>query len=258
MQVKAFVLVLVFATAGIVRGQIPLQRVEDAFRELESDALTLRFFNAVDGNPIPGGEVVIEKLGTFRTDTEGKAVFPIPEQDGVYKVVFSRQGYITSEFPIEIQAGTMFFNRFSVSPALPLGNMRIVLDWDASPRDLDLHFIKANHYHVSYRNMRTFADGVVRLDRDDRNGYGPETVTVKRIENSATYYCLVHDYSNRNQVAGTGLSRSKATEKVYSGNALLHVIPVPRSTPGTYWQVFRITGGEIGILGMLHGMEPGI
>lgn len=258
MKMKVFGLLFVFAAAGVLPGQDPMQGVEDAFRELKTDALTLRFFNAMDGNPIPGGAVVIEHLGEFRTDTEGKAVFPIPEQDGVYKVVFSKQGYITSEFPIEIQAGTMFFNRFSVSPALPLGNMRIVLDWDASPRDLDLHFVKMNQYHISYRNMRTSSDGVVRLDRDDRNGYGPETVTVKRIENSATYYCLVHDYSNRHQAAGTGLSRSKATIKVYSGNALLHVIPVPRNTPGTYWQAFRIAGGEIDILGTLHGREPDI
>lgn len=125
-------------------------RIKDTFQELESNSLTLGFNDALTGKPIPDAEVVISKLGQFKTDYDGRAVFEIPEQDGIYGVKFTHPKYITSDFEIEIMAGMVPFNRFSVSPLLPIGSLRVILDWSDRPLDLDAHLVKKNDYHISY------------------------------------------------------------------------------------------------------------
>ena len=71
----------------------------------------------------------------------------------------------------EVIAGTIFWNRFTVSPNIEMGSIRIVLDWDKKPKDLDAHFVKEGDYHISYHNMKVSDDGSARLDRDDQNGF---------------------------------------------------------------------------------------
>jgi len=242
----------------LVFAQDPFESMDDAFTEMESDQLTLRFFNALNGEPIPAADVTIEGIDTYQTDQEGKILFPIPAENDTYKVAFSKQGYVKAQFPLAIEAGTIFFNRFSVSPALPLGNMRIVLDWNSQPEDLDAHFIKYEAYHISYQDMRVSRDGVVRLDRDDRNGYGPETITAKKIDNGARYDYLVHDYSNRSAIGVLKLSRSGAAVKIYQGSELLHMITIPRNQIGTIWHVFSIENGQIALVNELREHHQGI
>lgn len=217
-----------------------------------SERLTLRFFNALDGKPISGGQVTIAGFEQpFVTDGEGKVLFPIPEEDGKRKVVFAREGYVTSEFEIEIEVHSLFFNRFSVSPSLDKEFVRIVLDWDAKPADLDGHLVKlgANGYHVSYRDMVTSKDGAAHLDHDALNGYGPETITITRVDGAATYEYLVHDFTNRGDKNDKELGKSKATIKVYAQARLIGVYQIPRGATGNLWRVFAIEKGEIKLLG---------
>jgi hypothetical protein len=146
-------------------NQVAKDRMKDNFDEADKDVLTLRFNDALSGNPVKDGDVEIKAIGKFTTDFEGKVQFPIPEEDGYYAVSFRKEGYIETDFKIEIVAGTIFFNRISVSPKMNIKQIRVVLDWDAEPRDLDAHFKKRGGYHLSYRNMRTLADGQGQLDR---------------------------------------------------------------------------------------------
>ncbi|MCU0645044.1 MAG: hypothetical protein MUC94_12380 [bacterium] len=225
------------------------ERMQDVFDELDFEKLALRFFNALDGKPIPDATVVIEQIGTFQSDVKGRISFPIPENDGFYNVNFSKKGFINSNFKIEIQAGSLFFNRFSVSPSIPIGTLRVVLDWGETPKDLDAHFVKKDDYHISYRNMKVSADGVAMLDRDDVTSYGPETITANRIDESAIYYYYIHDYTNRNNPSNTSLSNSKACVKVFGGNnQLLEVFQVPLNQSGNHWPVFKIENGSLNSL----------
>jgi len=219
----------------------------DIFEELETGNLTLRFFNAVNGSPIAGGTVQIETLEVMQTDDEGKVLFASPERDGILTARFTAEGYIPTEFPVEIMAGTLFFNRISISPKLDIKFVRIVVDWDKEPRDLDAHFIKGgtNGYHLSYRNMRVLADGSGMLDIDAMNGYGPETITVKELSTTSLYEYSIADYTNQHNKNSTNLSASKATVKVYGNGKLLKVIQVPRKKEGTIWKVFTIDQGEV-------------
>ena len=219
----------------------------DVFEELETGNLTLRFFNAVNGNPIVGGIVQIETVEELQTDEEGKVMFAPPEQDGILMARFFADGYIPTEFPVEIMAGTLFFNRVSISQKLDIKFVRIVVDWDKEPRDLDAHFVKtgSNGYHISFRNMKVLADGSGILDIDAMQGYGPETITVKEVSTKSMYEYSIVDYTNQNNKNSTHLSDSKATVKVYGDGKLLKVIQVPRKKEGTVWNVFKIEQGQV-------------
>jgi hypothetical protein len=247
-RVAQIVLAALFIAAGSsaqAQEKQIRERAADAVRELEKGDLTLRFFDALTGKPITKGTADIESVGKRDVAYDGTVTFPPPANDGAYRVEFRAEGYITSVFPIEIQVGSLFFNRFSVSPIMDIDRLRVVLDWDKDPRDLDAHFVKAGSYHISYRDMKTAADGEGQLDRDDLDSYGPETITVRLAEAGASYVYYVHNYTDRANTRSTALSKSKATVKVYGNGQLLGVYSVPRQQAGTRWEVFRIEGGKV-------------
>ena len=220
-------------------------RVQDQLAEMENDQLTLRFYNAMDGEPIEGASVIISDIGEYETDFEGKVMFDIPE-DGMYVATFSKSGFIKSNIKFDVEASTIIFNRYSISPTLPIGSIRIVLDWGESPRDLDAHFVKQGGYHISYRNMKVASDGVAKLDRDDVTSYGPETITANRIDDDAEYVYYVHDYTNRGSSDSHALANSAASVKIFGmQNELLKIYTVPENVIGDEWPVFKIVNGMI-------------
>jgi hypothetical protein len=219
-------------------------KFEDVNEEEENQNLTLRFFNALNGDPINGATVTVGEIGEYTSDAEGKVRFPAPEEDGIILVHFECPKFITCDFKIEVIAGTLFFNRFSVSPMLDLTYVRIVLDWDQAPGDLDAHFVKDNSYHISFRNTQVLADGSAGLDRDDMDGYGPETITVKNVDDLGLYEFLVHDWTDKDNPNSTNLSSSKATVKVYGEGRLLYVFQIPDGATGNIWSVFQIQQGQ--------------
>ncbi|MBZ0263291.1 hypothetical protein K8I28_01370 [bacterium] len=261
MKMRSFVSTIVTVVSFLLLqqsafSQINRENIDDAFKEMEDEKLTLYFFNALDGESIENAKVTVEGSGSFSSDANGR-VFFTPPPDGVHKVHFHKTGFEAATFEIEIMVGSIFFNRFSVSPALPIGNVRIVLDWDKSPRDLDAHFVKAGTYHISYRNMRVSSDGNANLDRDDVDSYGPETITCKRVDSDATYHYFVHNYSDRNENGSNKLSHSKATVKLFGGGeGLLEITTIPEDSEGVYWHVFDIVKGEVVVVNRVLREAP--
>lgn len=213
--------------------------------ETDSDNFTIRFFDALDGLPIKGGTVTIDNFGEFTTDAEGKVKFPRTDEDQVLLVNFKADDYITTDVRTEIVAGTIFHNRISISPEMAMENVRIILDWGRNPDDLDAHLEKKGSYHISYRDMKSSDDGEARLDRDDRDSWGPETITIQEVETDAEYEYWIHDFSNRSKENSKKLSRSNAVVKIYANNALQHVVNIPEKDRGNKWHVFTINDGEI-------------
>jgi hypothetical protein len=220
------------------------ERRDDAFTELAGDA-TLRFYDAMNGNPISGATVLVENIGELTTNFEGKITFPIPS-DGYHAILFKHPKYITSEGKFEVMANSVFFNRFSVSPLMEIEYLRVVLEWDDTPSDLDANFVNIDNYHISYRNNKVSADGTAQLDRDDMNGEGPETITVRKTQHENRYVYFVEDYSNKGNSSSRALSKSKATVRVYGNNTLLANFKINRDLgKGNRWIVFAIVHGEI-------------
>jgi hypothetical protein len=214
---------------------------------LKMDGLIpLRFLNALDGAPVEGATVTVDGIGRFTTNMEGIISFP-EQEDGFYTLEFAKQGFITSRIEFEVKLNNVFNNRISVSPVMRGDYMRIVLDWGQRPADLDLHLEKEGGYHISYWNMHNASDGSVTLDRDDRDGFGPETITIMETDLRSVYKVYVHDYTNGSNNASRELSRSSATIRVYGRNGLLRTFYVPENRAGNRWEVFKIVGGEITI-----------
>ncbi|MCF8303190.1 MAG: hypothetical protein K9I94_07950 [Bacteroidales bacterium] len=238
------VLLSILFSAGFAQIDKMRDKLEDSNRELETGQLTLRFINALDGEAVSGAKVKIHEMGKYTTDPLGRIIFDPPE-DGVYAMHFEKEGFITADMEFEISRGTIFYNRFTVSPHVDIGTIRIVLDWDDKPEDLDAHFKKVNGYHISYRDMKTYNDGEVKLDRDDRDGFGPETITVTDLDDAGEYSFYVKDYTNRDRKHSKRLSKSKARVKVYGEGALLHEFQLSEKQKGSTWMVFRIVDGQI-------------
>ena len=120
-----------------------MEKAEDAFAELDRK-LTLRFTDALTGKPVAGATVVFQE-SEGRTDADGAVQFPMPEELGAgekeLEATFRKSGYVTTQVKLRFMAGTLFANRFSVMPSLPPGRVRIVLDWEGTPPDLDAHLV---------------------------------------------------------------------------------------------------------------------
>lgn len=240
----AFILPLI--TFSQVEGDIDddfnnmFQVLEDEMEIMDSEEFTLRFADAESDQPVNNATITIDNIGTFTTNVEGLVRFPM-QQDGKYHFSFSKAGYITADFTFEVVAGMIYFNRFSVSQIMDLGQIRIVLDWDNTPKDLDLHLEKVGDYHISYHHKRVADDRSAKLDRDDTNGKGPETITITDVDDNATYNCYIHDYSNRNNPDSKRLSKSKARITVYHNNQLEFVLDIPTNKEeGTRWDAFQL------------------
>jgi len=250
------VLSLTFFDFANAQDKKQKEKISDAFVEMESGELVLRFFDAITGNPVADGNVEIQTMGEFTTDFEGRILFIPTEENAVLRIRFSHPKYITSQFDIEIMAGALFFNRFSVSPKMPLGSLRVVIDWSDKPSDLDAHFVKVNNYHISYRNKKVSEDGIAKLDRDDTDGFGPETITTKNIDKNSVYYFYVTDFTNLHNSNSVQLSKSKCNVKIYGrDNELLNVLKVPENIAGDYWHVFKIINDGIIIINEIKNIE---
>jgi len=233
---------------GAVGGEAgkAMAKSEDALEKMDGN-IALRFFNALDRSPIPGANVEIANVGSFVTDNRGRIVFS-SVADGTYTMTFSKEGFITTPINLRVVLGFVDLNWFNISPGMPNRDYRIVLEWGERPADLDLHFQKtggSGSYHISYVNMKRAEDGNAVLDRDDMSGYGPETITIGRIDPNATYTCFVHDFTNRSSANSTQMSQSGATIRVYSQNALLKTFYITPNSRGIRWNVFKIERGAL-------------
>lgn len=127
------------------------------------------------------------------------------------------------------------------------GNYRIVLTWGETPKDVDAHLytpaINGQPYHIFYRsacrgdrNNPPYAD----LDIDDRDSYGPETITIKQFS-PGTYTYIVHNYGGQNDDADSG-DLGSARVKVYDDTGeLIRTFNSPGGG-GYFWNVFSIDG----------------
>ncbi|GHT82772.1 hypothetical protein FACS1894137_02310 [Spirochaetia bacterium] len=232
-------------SSGVFNDKMYKARIGMKMMELETEGLlSLWFTDANTGRPLNGSRVLIDGGAAMVTDSDGLVIFSRP-QDGEHRFMFQKDGYVTVQDTFTVMLGTIVFNKYSVPPAQPLKQIKIVLDWIASPADLDLHLVKNGAYHISYHDMKKSDDGTAWLDRDDTNGYGPETITISLLDNNASYRVYIHDYTDRDRANSTRLSTSKATVRIYSNNELSRKFVIPQNKSGVIWNACDIINGEI-------------
>lgn len=143
---------------------------------------------------IGGVEVTFQKEGQSsiktKTDSKGVATLPTPFGDDSANVVMilKKDGYASMAVKCPCDGFV-----YAMSPVLEnLDSLRVVLQWDDEPRDMDLHaYFENNHIYFSDRH-----GDKAYLDVDDVDGFGPETITIQKRKNGQKYVFFVHTFSS--------------------------------------------------------------
>ena len=195
----------------------------------------------VKDKKIANATLTLQKNGeqsiTTTTNAQGQASLSAPFADSADALLIVKTpGY--SNLVVKCPCAGM---TYAVSPVMTnLDGMRIVLNWGASPEDLDSHIVYPDN-HVYFSEM---VGTDAQLDVDDTTSYGPETITLERKHDGERYVYAVHDYTNSDN-PGPFLSKSSAKVFVYVGQTLIRTYYVPTNQVGNLWTVFAVTeGGE--------------
>jgi len=213
------------------------------------ESVKLHLINAVDGSAIKDANVSIRygidndnnQSFAYSGTTDENGYFEISNMPyGQYTAIFSKDGFISTSLNMNVDENSNDTYDLSMSPVLTQGEMRIRLSWGVDPSDLDSHLVKYvngnQEYHIYYNTPNgTNGDN---LDRDDTDGYGPETVTIKEINASAKYVYYVYKYAGNGEIKNSG-----ASVKVSYGNSEQTFYPPQKD--GKYWKVFTIENGKI-------------
>ena len=216
--------------------------------------------DAADKNGVGGLTLRLRKgLGfvTSGTNTNEIVAETITEADGRYvfkniacgqytlEVVDEREGVASKDRYVMVSRNTIVFGDdinthydITVSNKLDSGSVRIVLEWNEDPHDLDSHLLydleerlEINYYYRTYEK-----DGktCLNLDVDERLGYGPETITIYE-DVSDTYVYYVYRYFGRGTISTSG-----AKVSVYFGQAMYpkYIFYAPTDGTGDCWTVF--------------------
>lgn len=162
---------------------------------------------------------------------------------GMYTVESKCDGFMTEYRNVFLSSATQDSFKILMTPQLSEGEIRIVLDWGAYPQDEDSHLFTPSGEQVCYYSTDIYG---ANLDVDDRDGYGPETVTITHLEQGVyKYYVADYTHCSTNEVRSTALSESGATVRVYTERGLEKTFYVPKNQKGVIWEVFSIRNGTI-------------
>lgn len=143
---------------------------------------------------IGGVEVTFQKEGQSsiktKTDSKGVATLPTPFGDDSANVIMilKKDGYASMAVKCPCDGFV-----YAMSPVLEnLDSLRVVLQWDDQPKDMDLHA----YFEGSHIFFRQKDGDAANLDVDDTDGFGPETITIKKRKNGQKYVFFVHNFSS--------------------------------------------------------------
>lgn len=212
-----------------------------------------RIIDATTGGNITSGATVELRAGmnaTTGTPLQTQSITGANYQfsnvaAGTYTVLVNATGYATaSKTGIAVGAQTTSNQNVFVSPAGAVGQVRIVLTWRASPRDLDSYLTGpsgTSRFTVFYGSSGSCTSAPFAcLDRDVTGGFGPETMTISQVL-TGRYRFSVNNYSRGGL---TDLSNSGARVDVYISNVLAQSFSVPAGS-GYDWTVFDLDGSTI-------------
>lgn len=184
---------------------------------------------------VSGAEIYIQKNGqqsvVGTTNDKGEVSTGRSfDDDEQTMLIIKKPGYSTLVVKCPCQGYT-----YALSPSLKDEQaIRVVLSWGREPADLDIHAIYDKN-HVYYGKQ---SGPGANLDVDDRNGYGPETITIAdRVSDEYTFW--VRDFTNKKNRTDE-LSLSNAKVFLYRGDELEKIYYLPKRQEGNLWKVFSI------------------
>ncbi|MFS1986861.1 tandem-95 repeat protein [Vibrio splendidus] len=219
----------------------------------DDTTVTGTVLDAETGSPVAGADVTLtDNVGhSYETETDQSGNYsvsgPVVDQG---TITIEQDGSITNSFIVpageETNGGVT-----AISEVLEETDMRIVVTWGESPRDMDNHLWlydteSGNELdHIYYRDMNHDLGGgnVVQQDVDDTNGGGPETITIPNYQDADMHYS-VHNYTSRSwDVDGV----EDVQVQVFVGDTLVETFSpdLSENPSGDHWHVFDIVNGVI-------------
>lgn len=201
--------------------------------------------NAVNGGGVTAAVRFLHggRYGTAERETSTKSdgSFEAKLKPGQYTVEIHATGFITSYEEIIVSTNSDLKGlNFTLSPDLEVGEIRIVLTWEETPRDLDSHLegTSSDGERVDVDFTDKIAENTAELDIDDTSGFGPETTTIYDIGGSYTF--SVHNFSEDDELEDSG-----AVVRIYLADQAEPVIFEVPSGDGIWWNVCTIEEGQI-------------
>lgn len=210
--------------------------------------------NAMTSEGVEQAEITFEaqedKSHSITIQTESDGSFSVELDADSYDITIDAEDYQEEIFDFTVEENNNYSGeQFTISPSLAEGSARIVLEWGEYPRDLDSYLRGSTDdgtdVYINYGNESCEKDGetIAELDVDDRNGYGPETITINNLNGVYEYWVADFTASGKFQEYG-------ATVKVYlSGESQPKVITMDSNAGVNYiWNVLVIDHGKIEVL----------
>ncbi len=216
---------------------------------------TIKVVDATNAQGIANAKANVRALNDhtgeilFEATTQANGEFTVSLEEGKYTVEIICEDYVTEYVDFEVYStGVFSIDQVTISPELAAGQMRIVLEWQDWPLDLDSYYLdNEGNGIVSYRNRQFYDNGelVAELDVDDRDGFGPETITVYDMERDFTY--AIVDFNNTVNL----YEMDNITIKVYMADEapIVFHTNVSSTLSDNAMMVFEYVDGQIRFLG---------
>jgi len=171
---------------------------------------------------VPGAVVrVLNTALSTTTDAAGNFSFQCVRPAGQYTVRGTDPGCGAASATVNVPASGDSQRAVIVlnCSAVIVDSIVVILQWSMQPTDLDAHLSgpdgQGGRFHVFFVNRGNSPVPYASLDRDDRDGQGPEILTITRSGNAyfaGDYHVWVHNY------IGSSFSGSNATVTVVRVN----------------------------------------
>lgn len=260
-------------TANVVR----LRQVPKTKKVSKKGVASGKVLDAISSKPIANAQVYARKgVGVktgkpiARTTTDNTGSYQFKDLNaGNYTLQINKADHIPNYMNmLVLNEGLLDKQNAALSPRVAKGVVRIVLNWEAKPNDLDSHLITpvimGSSYHIYFaRKGSNSSPAKAKLDIDrtsSRGGqYFPETITIYQ-SRPGIYKYSVENYTEKNyrhpSYPGRGkFPVSRAKVDVYTSKGLERTFHVPNSTAGDTWNVFTYNGSS-GVITPVNTITP--
>lgn len=150
--------------------------------------------NEIANAIVSGDGIDYSSITKVSTDAQGKFSLPVKTSSNLY--VLAQSGNKTSNAQKIMTTASAQTMSQCLIVSSQNNSLTMRLTWGQYPEDVDSHLITPNGSHIYYSNDGSLtSEPFANLDVDDITSFGPEVVTVRRLQ-VGTYRYGLHNYSN--------------------------------------------------------------
>ncbi len=199
----------------------------------------------VENNPVSGVSILSsgqDYNGSAQVLSNAEGLFSVPARINSDVLVFATQGADSNVVSLSTGDEVMTLEECLV---LDASSVSVRLSWESSPSDLDAHLFgpteDSGDFHV-YFGATTFSENatLIRLDLDDTDSFGPETISILNLFLPGDYPYFVKNYSGEEAIHGG--NDGARVELNIQGET--YVFQPPSGKTEDIWSVFTLRVDE--------------